>query len=128
MPDVLSVHSASQPDKPALIQGDRVATYATFNERANRAANAFRALGVSAGDRVAVQAFNSVESFEVASGLRKIQAIGVPVNFRLRGDELAYVVADSGAGVVCAGPEFVEHLQAARSRIGGRPTFLALAR
>src|SRR2546430_5966924 len=128
MPDILSVHSASRPDVPALIQDDRVLTYAAYNERANRAANAFLALGVSSGHRVAVQAFNSIAGFEVASGLRKIQAIGVPVNFRLRGEELAYVIADSGAAVVCAGPEFVEHLQAARPQIGEKPTFLALAR
>ena len=85
MPDVLSVHSASQPDKPALVQGDRVVTYATFNERANRAGNAFVTLGVSAGERIAVQALNSIEGFEVAAGLRKIQVVGVPINFRLRG-------------------------------------------
>src|SRR5207245_5754642 len=113
MPDVLSVHSASQPDKPALIQGDRVATYASFDERANRAGNAFTALGVSAGERIAVQALKSVEVFEIAAGQRKTQVVGVPINFRLRGEELAYLVNDSGARVVCAGPEFVEHVQAA---------------
>src|SRR6266550_4730456 len=99
MPDILSVHSGSQPDKPALIQGDRVLTYATSNERANRVGSAFRTLGVSPGERVAVQAFNSIEGFEVASGLRKIQGVGVPINFRLRGEELAYVIDDSGAAV-----------------------------
>ena len=41
MPDILSVHSASQPDKVALIQGDRVLTYAAYNERANRVGSAF---------------------------------------------------------------------------------------
>jgi acyl-CoA synthetase (AMP-forming)/AMP-acid ligase II len=126
MPDILSVHSASQPHKPALIEGDRVLTYAAFNERANRAASAFEELGVSAGERIAVQAFNSIEAFEVAAGMRKIQVVGVPVNFRLRGTELAYVVEDSGARVVCAGPEFVEHLQAARSEMRGERTFVAL--
>src|SRR5437660_11653720 len=127
MPDVLTVHSASQPDKPALIQGDRVSTYATFNERANRAGNAFTALGVSAGDRIAVQAFNSIEGFEVAAGERKTQVVGVPINFRLRGEELAYVVNDSGAGVVCAGADFVEHLQGARRWTAGDRTFVAFA-
>src|SRR5438034_4673865 len=126
MPDILSVHSASRPDVPALIQDDRVLTYAAYNERANRAANAFLAVGVSSGDRVAVQAFNSIAGFEVASGLCKVQAVGVPVNFRLRGEELAYVIDDSGAAVVCAGPEFVEHLQAARPHIKGERAFVAL--
>ena len=38
MPDILSVHSASQPDKAALVQGDRVVTYAAYNERQIRQA------------------------------------------------------------------------------------------
>jgi acyl-CoA synthetase (AMP-forming)/AMP-acid ligase II len=126
MPDVLSVHSASQPDKPALVEGERVVTYAALNDRANRTANAFRTLGASAGERVAVQAFNSVEGFEVASGLRKIQVVGVPINFRLRGEELAYVIDDSGSRIVCAGPEFVGPLEAARQHISGERTFIAL--
>jgi fatty-acyl-CoA synthase/long-chain acyl-CoA synthetase len=120
------VHSASQPSKPALIQGDRVATFAAYNERANRSANAFLSLGVSVGERVAVQAYNSIEAFEVAAGLRKIQAVGVPINFRLRREELAYVVGDCGAQVVCAGSEFVEHLEAARPQIEGERTFVVL--
>jgi fatty-acyl-CoA synthase/long-chain acyl-CoA synthetase len=120
------VYSASQPDKPALIQADRVVTYAGYNERANRAGNAFSGLGVSADQRIAIQAFNSIEGFEISSGLRKIEVVAVPINFRLRGEELAYVVNDSGAVVVCAGPEFVEHLEAARPRMEGRPEFVAL--
>src|SRR5437879_2525565 len=127
MPDILSVHSASQPDKPALIERDRVSAYAAFNERANRVGNAFTALGVAAGDRIAVHAFNSVEGFEVAAGERKTQVVGVPINFRLRGEELAYVVNDSAARVVCAGPDFVEHLQAARRWMEGDRTFVAFA-
>jgi fatty-acyl-CoA synthase/long-chain acyl-CoA synthetase len=120
------VYSASQPDKPALIQANRVVTYADYNERANRAGNAFSGLGVSASQRIAIQAFNSIEGFEISSGLRKIEVVAVPVNFRLRGEELAYVVNDSGAAVVCAGPEFVEHLEAARPRMEGRRAFVAL--
>jgi fatty-acyl-CoA synthase/long-chain acyl-CoA synthetase len=120
------VYSASQPDKPALIQASRVITYAAFNERANRAGNAFSGLGVSAGERIAIQALNSIEGFEISSGLRKIEVVAVPINFRLRGDELAYVVNDSGARVVCAGPEFVEHLEAARPEVDGGRAFVAL--
>src|SRR5207237_2421296 len=67
-----------------------------------------------------------IEAFEVAAGLRKLQAVGVPINFRLRGEELAYVVNDSGARIVCAGPEFVEHVEAARAHMEGGRTFVWL--
>jgi acyl-CoA synthetase (AMP-forming)/AMP-acid ligase II len=50
----------------------------------------------------------------------------VPVNFRLRGPELAYVIQDSGARVVCAGPDFVEHVEAARPLIESAPALVAI--
>src|SRR5438094_348666 len=127
MADLLKVHAALQPDKPALIEGDRVVTWGTRNERANRAANALRSLGVGPGDRVAVMAFNSIAGFEVSGGLSKLEAIGVPINFRLRGAELAYILNDSGVRAVCAGPEFVEHIEAARREVRAAVAFLALA-
>jgi acyl-CoA synthetase (AMP-forming)/AMP-acid ligase II len=127
MADLLRVHAAVQPDRTALIQGERTLSWAKRDERANRAANALGGLGVGPGDRVAVMAFNSIAGFEVSGGLGKLEAIGVPINFRLRGAELAYILNDSGARVVCAGPEFVEHLEAARPEVRGDLTFAALA-
>jgi acyl-CoA synthetase (AMP-forming)/AMP-acid ligase II len=126
MADLLRLYGAAQPDKTALIEGDLVVSWAMRDERANRAANALRALGVAPGDRVAVMAFNSIAGFEVSGGLGKLEAIGVPVNFRLRGAELAYILNDSGVSVVCAGPEFVEHLDAARTQVPGGVAFAAL--
>src|SRR2546430_813008 len=71
-------------------------------------------------------AYNSVDGLLASSGLRKAHAVGVPVNFRLRGAELAYVLRDSGASVVCAGPEFVEHVEAAQPELHERPSLVAL--
>lgn len=126
VPDIVTVHATSNPDKPALICGDDVVTYRGYDERSNRAARALVQLGVQPGDRVAVMAFNSIAGSVTSSGLRKAHAVGVPVNFRLRGPELAYIVDDSGARVVCAGPGFVEHVEAARPLLGGSPVLAAI--
>ena len=126
VPDILTVYAAANPDKPALICGDDVLTYRAYDEQSNRAARALIALGVAPGDRVAVMTYNSLAGSVVSSGLRKAQAVAVPVNFRLRGAELAYVVQDSGARVVCAGPEFVEHVEAARPLIETSPVLVAI--
>ncbi len=114
VPDILTVHAGLNPDKPALICGDDVLTYRAYDERSNRVARALIDLGVQPGDRVAVMSYNSIAGLQVSAGLRKARAVGVPVNFRLRGPELAFIVRDSGARVVCAGPDFVEHVEAAR--------------
>jgi fatty-acyl-CoA synthase/long-chain acyl-CoA synthetase len=125
VPDILAAHASVNPEKPALICGDRVLTYRAYDERSNRAARALAAIGVKPGERVAVMSYNSIAASEVSAGLRKVQGVGVPVNFRLRGPELAYIVCDSGARVVCAGEDFVEHVDGARADMGG-PVFTVI--
>jgi fatty-acyl-CoA synthase/long-chain acyl-CoA synthetase len=126
VPDILTIHAALHPERPALISGKDVVTYRAYDERTNRAARALADLGVGPGDRVAVMAHNSIAGFDVSSALRKAQAVGVPVNFRLREAEIAYIIQDSGARVVCAGPEFVEHVEAARAHLRGDGVLVAL--
>jgi acyl-CoA synthetase (AMP-forming)/AMP-acid ligase II len=126
VPDILAVHAAAKPDKVALREDDRAVTYAELNRRSNRAAHAFRSLGVGDRDRVAVMKHNSIEGFEIGSGLRKIKAVGVPVNFRLRGSEVAYILNDSGARVVVAGGAFVEVVDSVRDQVDGVRTYIAV--
>ena len=124
--DFLASHAESTPDKPAVILGDRALTFAALDSRANRVTHAFAGLGCVAEDRVAVMSFNSIETFEVASGLRRSGVVIVPVNYRLRGSEVAYVLNDSGAKVVLAGADHVEVVEAARAEVSGDPRFIAL--
>ena len=124
--DFLATHAESNPHKPAVILGDRALDFATLNRRANRAANAFKGLGAGAGDRAAIMSFNSIEGTEVAHGARRAGMIVVPVNYRLRGSELAYVLNDSGARIVVAGPDQVEAVEAARQEIKGDARFIAV--
>ncbi|HXC77172.1 MAG TPA: AMP-binding protein [Candidatus Acidoferrum sp.] len=124
--DFLARHAGASPRRVALISGDRTIDFETLNGRANRAANVFRDLGCTAQDRVAVMSFNSVEGFEISNGLRKVGLVGVPVNYRLRGSEIAYVLNDSGSGVVVAGPAHVDAVDAARSEVAGDRRFIAL--
>ena len=123
--DFLAGHAESTPEKPAVILGERALTFAELDQRANRVAHAFAGLGCVAEDRVAVMSFNSVETFEVASGLRRSGVVIVPVNYRLRGSEVAYVLNDSGAKVVLAGPDHAEVVQAARAEVTGEPRFVS---
>jgi len=124
--DFLAAHAEATPDKPAVILGDRRLDFAALDRRANRVAHAFHELGCRADDRVAVMSFNSIETFETASGLRRAGYVIVPINYRLRGPEVAYVINDSGARVVVAGPDHVEVVDAARGDVRGDPTFVAI--
>ena len=124
--DFLARHASASPSKVALISGDRTLDFEALNHRADKAANGFQQLGCQPGDRVAVMSFNSLEGFEISNGLRKAGLVGVPVNYRLRGSEIAYVLNDSGAKVVVAGPELVDFVDAAGTEAAGNPRFVAL--
>jgi acyl-CoA synthetase (AMP-forming)/AMP-acid ligase II len=125
-PHYLDAHALVRPNKVALICGERSLTYAELNARARRIANALSGLGVQAGDRVAVMAHNSIELLEIAGGLSKLSAIAVLLNYRLREHEIAYIVNDSQAKVVIAGPALVAVVNAARSEFLGNVACIAI--
>ena len=125
--DFLASHAESLSDKPAVIDGERVITFANLNRRASRAANVFTSLGCREGDRVAWMSFNSLEGAEIATGLRRAGLVIVPVNYRLRGEEIAYILNDSGAKVAAAGPDHTAFMSEGRARVKGDVTFVTAA-
>jgi len=124
--DFLAAHADALPDKPALICGDRVVDFANLSKRASRAATILEGLGCHVEDRVALMSFNSVEGAEIVSGSRRAGLVIVPVNYRLRGAEIAYVLNDSGAKVAVAGPDHVEAMTEAMPDVNGDVTFVAV--
>ena len=89
-------------DVPAVVEGDRVLTYAELGGRADQAAAAMLASGVQAGDRVAIWASNRSEWIIAALGLQAAGAALVPVNTRFKPAETAYILARSGARLLMA--------------------------
>ena len=122
--DFLATHAESLPTKPAVILGEKTIDFATLNRRAYRAANVFKSLGCKAGDRIATMSFNSIAGFEIGNGLRRMGMVGVPVNYRLRGPEIAYVLNDSGAEIVVAGADHVDAMLQASSEVTGERRFI----
>ena len=95
--DVLRRHARIRPTKVAFIDPHRRCTFSEMDERVTRLANALSARGIDRGDRVAVLGYNSIELVESWLAALRLGAIAVPLNFRMVADEIAYVLADSGA-------------------------------
>lgn len=98
----VTAHAARTPDKPALVLGDSVVTYADLDARSTRLAHALRHLGVPDDGVIAVMLGNSVEFVEVGVAVGKLAAHLVPVNWHLRAEEAGWIIADSGAQVLVA--------------------------
>ncbi|MGC8810503.1 MAG: class I adenylate-forming enzyme family protein [bacterium] len=99
------------PHKIAVIFGRKRYSYKIFNERVNRLANALLKMGVGKGDKVAYLLPNCSEFAEISFALSKIGALSVPLNFRLRADELRYVIVNADASFFFYGAEFREVAQ-----------------
>ncbi len=67
-------------------------TYADFADRVGRLANALEKLGVRRGDRVATFAWNNARHFELYLAVPCMGAVLHPINLRLPGDQIAYII------------------------------------
>jgi long-chain acyl-CoA synthetase len=91
--------------------GEYHGTYATHGERVLRLADAMRTeLGLERGDRFAVMSANSHQYLELYHAGFLGAGIVNPLNLRLAGKELQFILADSGTEVVFVDAMFAEHL------------------
>ncbi len=89
----------------AARRGDAVAlrdeygqrTWIALDRRVNRLMRALAAAGVARGDRIALYAGNGIATFELMAAAHHSGVQYVPVNWHFTADELAHVLADSGA-------------------------------
>ena len=105
--DILGLASAIVPERTATIFEGQRQTYEALAARANSLANALAELGVGAGDRVAVVDVNTPAHLEVYFAAMRLDAIYVPLNFRARGDELAYPLGVTTPKVIFSGSRYV---------------------
>lgn len=104
-----------EPDQPAAPltggSGEKgELTYAEVAGLAARMAARLDELGIGVGERVAVVSQNSARLLTAFFGVSGWGRVLVPVNFRLRPDEVRYIVEHSGARVLYVDPELDEAL------------------
>ena len=99
-----------QPEKLAVIFGNKRYTYKVFNERVNRLANALLEKGMAKGDKVAYLLNNCSEFAEISFALSKIGALSIPLNFRLKEEEIGYIIENSDSSFLFFGPEYKENI------------------
>ena len=95
--DSIAAHARTRGAKLAARDSTRSLTYAEWDERASRLANALLGLGLVKGDRVALLAYNALEWLEIYVALARAGLVAVPVNFRLMGPEIEYIAGHSDA-------------------------------
>jgi acyl-CoA synthetase (AMP-forming)/AMP-acid ligase II len=113
--EVISRNARLFPNKLGARDLSRAMTYGQWNERSCRLANALLGLGLTKGDRVAILAYNCVEWMEIYVALAKAGLVAVPVNFRLVGSEIRYIVNDAEARAFIVQDDLVDRVEGIRS-------------
>ncbi|HUA53794.1 MAG TPA: AMP-binding protein, partial [Candidatus Sulfotelmatobacter sp.] len=92
--------------------GPVLRTYEDVRARAGAVANGLAALGVTAGDRVAIYLHNEIAFIEASIGIGILGAVPVPVNWHWKGAELAYLLDDSDSRVIFAHTSLISTAEA----------------
>lgn len=113
--DIARLNAKRYPDKVALIMENESLTHRQVNQYANQIAHGLIFLGVKPGDRVAVLAFNCIEYPLINFAVAKCGAMLVPINFRYKKKELAYIINNSEPKVLFFGPEFTSLVEESKA-------------
>ena len=106
--EFLMIASSVVPERTAMVCVERSRTYAEMQDRVNRLADALQAMRVTKGDKVSVMALNSMEYVEVYYAGAKLGAVFVPLNYRAKQEELAYMCNNSETKVLFVGERYLD--------------------
>lgn len=103
------------PNVTAIVFDERSWTYSELDDMVTRAAHALLSRGLVHGDRVATYGRNSDAYLVAFLACSRAGLVHVPVNYALTGEELRYLIDDSGAALVLVDPDLTTYVSAASS-------------
>ena len=106
--DCLMIADSIVPDRTSIVFEGKRFSFQQLQDRVNRLANAMADMGVGIGDRVATMQVNTNHLIETYFAAAKLDAIFVPLNFRSRADELAFMIEESGPSVFFVGSRYAD--------------------
>ena len=112
------------PEKTALIEGDRQFTFKEFADRTNQMGNALLGLGLKKGDRVAILSQNSMENAESYFSIPNAGLVLVMLNFRLAPKEIETILEDSGAKALIVRENYLLHIEKIKNNLPSLKHFI----
>ncbi|MFD8209809.1 class I adenylate-forming enzyme family protein [Streptomyces sp. NPDC059695] len=126
--ELVERRAALTPDRPVLLQGDRVLTFEGLRERAERCAAGLYGRGVRPGTVVAWQLPTRIETAVLSFALARLGAVQTPVIPFYRDKEVGFALRESGAEYFAVPGTWrgFDHAEMARG-LGARGIFEAYA-
>jgi acyl-CoA synthetase (AMP-forming)/AMP-acid ligase II len=105
--EVIATFATTRPNQIALILGATRVSYRDLETQVASAIQMFEGLGLKSGDRIAYVGVNNPVFIAIMLACMRAGLVLVPVNWRQKAREIAYVLADSGARLVLADAAFL---------------------
>ncbi|HLZ81998.1 MAG TPA: AMP-binding protein [Caulobacteraceae bacterium] len=112
------------PKTSGIICANLTLSYPELDVSARRLAKNLIASGVCPGDRIALHMHNGLQLATGYFACFYAGAIAVPVNTRLKGPEIEYVLGHSGASIYIGEPGLVDEIEAIRPRLANIRRFI----
>jgi fatty-acyl-CoA synthase len=119
--DALGMYARLFPDKVGARDLERSMTFRVWRARACRLANALLGIGLAKGDRVCVLAYNCIEWLEIYAATAAAGLVAVPINFRLVGSEIQYIVDNCEAKALIVQYDLLEPIESIRAQLSVPP-------
>ncbi|MFC1534041.1 AMP-binding protein [Thermodesulfobacteriota bacterium] len=115
--DIARINARRFKDKIAFKDEKTEVSFEKVNDRSNSLVRALMDVGLQKGDRIAVLLYNCMEYNEILFALPKGGFITVPLNYRLVGRELTYIIENSEACTLIYGDEFSDTVEEIRDQL-----------
>jgi acyl-CoA synthetase (AMP-forming)/AMP-acid ligase II len=115
--EFLDLSAMLVPERTAIAFEGKRFSYAQLKERVNRLADSLSRLGLRKGERAAIIEVNCNQFVEACFATVKLGGIFVPINFRIREDELKYLVNKAEPSVLFVGSRYAEMVNSIKAEL-----------
>lgn len=109
--DIIHKNVLIRPNELAVVCGADRLTFAEYAQGVNQLAAGLSSLGMRKGDRIGVIASNCHEFLILYGAAALLGAIMVPINFRLKAEEVRFILEDCTPRVVVVDPEHLDSIR-----------------
>ncbi len=103
---------SGEKHKGGVVTGADFLSFDRLEQRARKIAGGLAAMGVGAGDCVALLMRNDAAFLEVSYGVMRLGAYAVPINWHFAPEEVVFILGDCGAKALFAHDEFFDAVAA----------------
>jgi acyl-CoA synthetase (AMP-forming)/AMP-acid ligase II len=120
VPELVRAHARSHPANPALVQDERVVTYAELDGLMDRVASSLQRDGFQPQESIAICAYTSIEYAVVFLGALRAGVVVAPLAPSCTADELAGMASDAGAKLFFLDAAVAKTLEPAGSKFSAK--------